>query len=467
MANPERPNELQRGLKNRHIQLIALGGAVGAGLFYGIAPTIHQAGPSVLLGYAVAGFIAFLIMRQLSEMVVEEPVSGSFSYFADKYWGKFAGYLSGWNYWILYILVGMSELTACGKAIRALWPEVDIWLSVLIIFIIINAINLSAVKIYGEAEFWFAIIKVLTIVCIILWGTYLLVSGNGGEQASLSNLWAYGGFFPNGTGALLMSMTIIMFSFGGLELLGITAAEADNPEKSIPKATNQVLIRILLFYIGSIVILLCLFPWTTIEASGDKSPFVKMFYMMDSHVVGVTLNFVIFTAALSAYNSDAYCTGRMLYGLAKQGHAPKSLIKINHKGAPQRAILVSAVITVLCVGINYFMSDALIFLMALVVAALVLNWILITLTHLKFRKEYDRRGIKTKFAALIYPWGNYITLAFLGGILFIMAISFGKADDGSRTIGLLQMAVMMIPIWLAFLAVGYLLIDKKILSSKS
>lgn len=466
MENPEQPNQLQRGLKNRHIQLIALGGAVGAGLFYGIAPTIHQAGPSVLLGYAVAGFIAFLIMRQLSEMVVEEPVAGSFSYFADKYWGKFAGYLSGWNYWILYILVGMSELTACGKAIRALWPDIDIWISVLVIFVIINIINLSAVKVYGEAEFWFAIIKVLTIVCIILWGTYLLISGNGGEQASISNLWAHGGFFPNGTGALIMSMTIIMFSFGGLELLGITAAEADNPEKSIPKATNQVLIRILLFYIGSIVILLCLFPWTTIEAGGDKSPFVKMFYMMDSHVVGVTLNFVIFTAALSAYNSDAYCTGRMLYGLAQQGHAPKSLMKINNKGAPQRAIIVSAIITAVCVGINYVMSDALIFLMALVVAALVLNWILITLTHLKFRKAYSKKGIKTKFEALMYPIGNYITLAFLGGILFIMAISFGTAEDGSSKIGFLQMAVMTLPVWLVFLTIGYFVTDKKMSSDK-
>jgi len=444
-------DKLQRGLKNRHIQLIALGGAVGAGLFYGIAPTIHQAGPSVLLGYAIAGLIAFLIMRQLSEMVVEEPVAGSFSYFADKYWGKFAGYLSGWNYWMLYILVGMSELTACGKAIRALWPEVDIWLSVLIIFIIINFINLSAVKIYGEVEFWFAIIKVLTIVCIILWGIYLLVFGLGGEQASVANLWQHGGFFPNGTGALVMSMTIIMFSFGGLELLGITAAEADNPEKSIPKATNQVLIRILLFYIGSITILLCLYPWTSIEASGDKSPFVKMFYMMDSHLVGVALNFVIFTAALSAYNSDAFATGRMLYGLAQQGNAPKVLMKINKKGAPQNAILLSALITVICVGINYVLEDALLFLMALVVGALVLNWILITLTHFKFRQAYKRKGVKTKFAALIYPFGNYLTLSFLLGILAIMAASGG----------LLLNAVIIMPVWLVVLTTSYFIFKKK------
>ena len=239
--------ELKRGLKNRHIQLIALGGAIGTGLFLGIADTIKMAGPSVLLGYAIGGFIAFLIMRQLGEMVVEEPVAGSFSHFAYKYWGDFAGFASGWNYWVLYVLVSMAELTAVGIYVQYWWPEIPTWMSAAFFFVLINAINLSNVKAFGEMEFWFAIIKVVAILGMIGFGGYLLFSGTGGPEATVSNLWAQGGFFPNGVGGLVMAMAFIMFSFGGLELVGITAAEADNPEKSIPKATNQVIYRILIF----------------------------------------------------------------------------------------------------------------------------------------------------------------------------------------------------------------------------
>lgn len=444
MEGSQQQNKLQRGLKNRHIQLIALGGAVGTGLFFGVAETIHQTGPAVLLGYAVGGFIAFLIMRQLGEMVVEEPVAGSFSHFADKYWGHFAGYLSGWNYWVLYILVGMAELTACGKAIQYWW-DVPIWASVAGLFVLVNLINLSAVKIYGEAEFSFAIIKVLAIVCVILFGCYLLFSGNGGPDAGVSNLWEYGGFFPNGTMALIMSMTIIMFSFGGLDLVGITAAEADNPEKTIPKATNQVLYRILIFYIGAIAILLCLYPWNKIIPDSDTSPFVMMFHDMDSNLIANLLHIVVFTAALSAYNSAAYCTGRMLYGLAEQGNAPKSLRAVSHRGVPVKAILMSALVTALCVVINYILpSNALKLLMSLVVSALMLNWLLISYTHIKFRQAKDQQGVVTKFQTLFYPYGNYLCLAFLFGILVIMSFTPG-----------IRISVILIPFWLGLLLIGY------------
>ena len=237
--------ELKRGLKNRHIQLIALGGAIGTGLFLGSAGVMKSAGPSMILGYAICGFIAFMIMRQLGEMIVEEPVAGSFSHFAHKYWGGFAGFLSGWNCWMLYILVGMSELTAVGKYIHYWWPEIPTWASAAAFFILINAINLANVKVFGEAEFWFAIIKVLAIVGMIGLGSYLLVSGSGGPEASIGNLWEHGGFFPNGVSGLVMALAIIMFSFGGLEMLGFTAAEADKPKTVIPKAINQVIYRIL------------------------------------------------------------------------------------------------------------------------------------------------------------------------------------------------------------------------------
>lgn len=434
---------LKRGLKNRHIQLIALGGAVGTGLFLGSASVIESAGPAVILGYAIAGFIAFLIMRQLGEMVVEEPVAGSFSHFAYKYWGNFAGFASGWNYWVLYVLVAMAELTAVGKYIQFWWPDFPTWASAAIFFVMINAINLTNVKVFGEMEFWFAIIKVVAVIGMILFGGWLLFSGHGGPQATVRNLWEQGGFFPHGLGGLVMVMAIIMFSFGGLELVGITAAEADNPETSIPKATNQVLWRILIFYIGSLAVLLSLMPWTRVTA--DVSPFVFIFHELGDAMVANALNVVILTAALSVYNSCVYCNSRMLFGLAQQGNAPKSLLKVDRRGVPVLTILVSAVATALCVLINYLMpGEAFGLLMSLVVSALVINWAMISLAHLKFRRKKDQQGVTTRFKALFYPVGNWICLIFLAAILVLMATTPGMA-----------ISVWLIPVWLVILGMGY------------
>ncbi|KTC54885.1 aromatic amino acid transporter, partial [Pseudomonas putida] len=301
MDDQSTPEGLHRGLKNRHIQLIALGGAIGTGLFLGIAQTIGMAGPSVILGYAIGGLIAFFIMRQLGEMVVEEPVTGTFSHFANRYWSGLAGFMSGWNYWVLYVLVGMAELTAVGIYIKYWWPDVPTWASAAVFFVLINAINMFQVKIYGEMEFWFSLIKVAAIVSMIGFGAWMLATGNGGPDASVANLWQYGGFFPNGIGGLTLAMAVIMFSFGGLELVGITAAEADDPKRSIPKATNQVIYRILLFYVGALTILLSLYPWQKVVEGG--SPFVMIFHALDSNVVATVLNVVVLTAALSVYNS--------------------------------------------------------------------------------------------------------------------------------------------------------------------
>lgn len=345
MEGQQHGDRLKRGLKNRHIQLIALGGAIGTGLFLGSASVIQSAGPGIILGYAIAGFIAFLIMRQLGEMVVEEPVAGSFSHFAYKYWGGFAGFASGWNYWVLYVLVAMAELTAVGKYIQFWWPEIPTWASAAVFFIAINAINLTNVKVFGEMEFWFAIIKVVAVVAMILFGGWLLFSGNGGPQATVRNLWDQGGFLPHGFTGLVMMMAIIMFSFGGLELVGITAAEADNPEQSIPKATNQVIYRILIFYVGSLAVLLSLLPWTRVTA--DTSPFVLIFHELGDTLVANALNVVVLTAALSVYNSCVYCNSRMLFGLAQQGNAPKALLSVDKRGVPVNTILVSALVTAL------------------------------------------------------------------------------------------------------------------------
>ena len=418
-ASSEQSPTLQRGLQNRHIQLIALGGAIGTGLFLGIGPAIQMAGPAVLLGYGIAGVIAFLIMRQLGEMVVEEPVSGSFAHFAYKYWGPFAGFLSGWNYWVMFVLVGMAELTAAGIYMQYWLPEVPTWVWAASFFIIINAVNLVNVRLYGETEFWFALIKVLAIIGMIGFGL-----------------------------GLILSLAVIMFSFGGLELIGITAAEARDPHKSIPKAVNQVVYRILLFYIGSLVVLLALYPW--VEVKSDSSPFVMIFHDLNSNVVASALNFVILVASLSVYNSGVYSNSRMLFGLSVQGNAPKFLTRVSRRGVPVNSLLLSGAITSLVVLINYLLpKEAFGLLMALVVATLLLNWIMICLAHLRFRAAMRRKGRDTQFKALLYPAGNYICIAFLAMILVLMC----TIDD-------MRLSAMLLPVWVIFLFVAFKLSRK-------
>ena len=440
---------LQRGLQNRHIQLIALGGAIGTGLFLGIGPAIQMAGPAVLLGYGIAGIIAFLIMRQLGEMVVEEPVSGSFSHFAWKYWGPFAGFLSGWNYWVMFVLVGMAELTAAGIYMQYWLPDVPTWVWAAAFFIIINAANLVNVRLYGEMEFWFALIKVLAIIAMIGFGLSLLFSDHGGERATFDNLWQHGGFLATGWHGLIMSLAVIMFSFGGLELIGITAAEARDPQTTIPKAVNQVVYRILIFYIGSLVVLLALYPWVDVKA--DSSPFVMIFHELDSNIVASALNFIILVASLSVFNSGVYSNSRMLFGLSVQGNAPAFLTRVNARGVPVNSLMLSAGITSLVILINYLLpKEAFGLLMALVVATLLLNWIMICLAHLKFRAAMRRQGRETKFKALLYPASNYVCIAFLVLILGLMC-----TIDGMR------MSAILLPVWIAFLFIAFKLLRRK------
>ncbi|MFV5403116.1 amino acid permease [Acinetobacter sp. 228] len=444
-------SQLQRGLKNRHIQLIAMGGAIGTGLFLGSAQVIQSAGPSIILGYAIGGLIAFLIMRQLGEMIVHEPVAGSFSHFAYKYWGKFPGFLAGWNYWILYILVAMTELTAVAKYINYWWPHIPAWASVLFFFIVITLVNLGNVKFYGESEFWLSIIKVTAVISMIVFGLYLILTADASSGASFSNLWTAGGFFPNGFEGLFYMLAFLMFAFGGIELIGMAAAEAENPEKTIPKAINQVVFRILIFYVGALTILLSLVPWNQLELGGlDKSPFVMIFSQLGIDWAAHLLNFIILTAALSVYNSGMYANSRMLYGLAQQGNAPKVFMKVNKQGTPIPAVLFSAVLIFGCVVLNYFVpEDALSHLIYIVVGALVLNWAMISLTHLKFIQTMKKQGIVTKFPALWSPASNILVLAFIATILYIM-----------WTQGF-QESVYMIPVWIVVMYIVFKLLHSK------
>lgn len=437
--------QLQRRLKNRHIQLIALGGAIGTGLFLGSAPIIQSAGPSIILGYLIGGLIAFLMMRQLGEMIVHEPVTGSFSYFAFKYWGKFSGFLTGWNYWVLYILVAMTELTAIGKYINYWWPHIPSWLSVLIFFVAVTLANLANVKMYAESEFWLSLMKVLAIVAMIVFGVYLLITADASSTASVSNLWKHGGFFPNGVDGLFYMLAFMMFAFGGIELISMAAAETENPEKNIPRAVNQTVIRVFLFYICSLAVLLSLVPWNQLNLGDlDHSPFVMIFSQMGIAWAAHLLNFIILTASLSVCNSGMYANSRMLVGLAEQGNAPKLFTKVSKQGVPVAAVLCSGLLIFGCVILNYWVPEkALSYLIYIVVAAAVLNWMMISLIHLKFRQAMKREGISTKFPAIFAPITNYFVLAFMLMMLYIM-----------WTQGFM-LSVLMLPVWILLLFVVF------------
>ncbi|KAF5302739.1 hypothetical protein FQR65_LT19072 [Abscondita terminalis] len=259
--------------------------------------------------------------------------------FESKYWGRFPGFLSGWNYWVVYILVAMTELTAIAKYIHYWWPHIPAWVSTLFFFIVVTGFNLGNVKFYGESEFWLAIIKVTAVISMIVFGLYLLLTAGADSTASFNNLWQHGGFFPHGFSGLFYMLAFLMFAFGGIELIGMTAAEAENPEKSIPKAINQVIFRILIFYIASLAIIMSLIPWNQLDLGGlDKSPFVMIFSQLGIEWAAHLLNFIILTAALSVYNSGMYANSRMLHGLAIQGNAPTMFAKVTQQGVPVPAV---------------------------------------------------------------------------------------------------------------------------------
>ncbi|ROR55296.1 amino acid/polyamine/organocation transporter (APC superfamily) [Luteococcus japonicus] len=437
---------LQRSLKNRHIQLIALGGAIGTGLFYGSSASITMAGPAILLAYLLGGAVIFLIMRALGEMSVHTPVSGAFSHYAYENWGAFPGFFSGWNYWFNYIAVSMAELVVVGSYVQFWFPGVPEWVSSAVFLVLVTAINLVSVRAFGEFEFWFAIIKVTAIVAMILFGLGIICFGwgNGGDATGISNLWAHGGFFPTGISGLTMAMVVVLFSFGGVELIGITAGEADDPRRSIPKAINQVVARILIFYVGAIFVMLCLFPWNQVGKEG--SPFVTIFSKLGIGSAATILNVVVLTAAVSAYNSGLYSNGRMLYSLARQGNAPAVLGRLNKAGSPWVGVLASSAVTALAVLLNFLLpGKVFLYVISVALIAGIFNWAMIVVTQLKFRQrlgadEVSRLGFRMPWS----PWSNYLVLACLAGVVVLMAF-----------IPDYRVALYVGPAWIALLALAH------------
>ena len=443
------PSTLRKSLKNRHIQLIALGGAIGTGLFYGSSESIALAGPAILLAYLIGGLAIFMIVRALAEMAVEDPKAGAFSYYATRYWSKRAGFISGWNYWFNYVLVAMVELSVVGSFVNYWFPNIPKWVSAVAFLVAIAALNLLGVGKFGEFEFWFAIIKIVAVIAMILGGLWVIIANvptASGVRASVANWFDVGGgFLPNGlmsrgsdgtwTG-LMMALVVVMFSFGGTELIGITAGETAEPRTTIPKATNSIIWRILVFYICALGVIMAVVPWNTID--GTSSPFVQIFDSVGVHAAAGILNFVCLTAVMSVYNSGLYANSRMLYSLAKQGNAPAYLGKLNARGVPVGGVLTSAVIIAIAVVVVFVWPDfAFNYLMSIATISAVINWTMIMITEVRFRRvvaagdgpaqlkglqgaeALERLGFKLPFAKVT----PYLVMAFLALIVVLMCFS--------------------------------------------
>ncbi|MBM7699615.1 amino acid permease [Kurthia huakuii] len=438
--------ELQRGLEARHITLMSLGAAIGVGLFLGSAGAIKLAGPAVLLTYALGGIFIFFMMRALGEIATDHPVAGSFSRYAQELLGPLAGFLTGWNYWFLWIVTCMAEITAAGIYMQLWFPDSPKWMWALFALILMTAINLIAAKAFGEMEFWFAMIKIVAIIFMIVLGLALILFGFGNDGVALgfSNLWSHGGFMPNGFSGVIAALPIVMFAYLGVEMIGVTAGEAKNPKKVIPRAINTVLIRILIFYIGALTVIMAIYPWNQI--TDGNSPFVMMFENVGIRYATGIINFVVLTAALSSCNSGIFSTGRMLFNLSHQKQAPKIFGKVGKTGVPTNAIYMSAIVLLIGVALNYFVDEKVFtYITSVSTFGAVFTWIMILVTQIKYRQTLSTEQVnKLSFKMFLYPYISYISIVFFLFVVILMAF-----NEGTR------IALIVGPIWMIFLLVLY------------
>jgi AAT family amino acid transporter len=437
---------LSRNLRSRHIQLIALGGTIGVGLFLGSAQAIHNAGPGLLLSYLAGGIVIFFIMRALGELLTYRPVAGSFATYADEFCGPFAGFITGWSYWFNWVVSVMAETTAIGIYVRFWIPWMPQWLPPLIVLIVLYGANLVAVKVFGELEFWFALIKVVAIMALILAGLGVIFFhfGDFGSQASFTNLWTHGGFLPFGTLGVLLTLQIVMFAYSGVELIGVTAGEAENPAVVLPRATNGIIFRILLFYIGALVVIMALVPWN--QLSPDTSPFVFVFQKLGIPAAASIINAVVITAAASSCNSGIFSTGRMLYSLACRGQSPRVFASVNRQNVPAAAIHASAAIMLIGVFLNYEVpAHVFTWVTSIVLIGTLLPWGMIMAAHLGYRRAVrEGRAPASSFRMPGAPVVNYLVIAFL---LFVTAMLWLQPDT--------RVALYVAPFWFGLLAVSY------------
>ncbi|GER74895.1 amino acid permease [Weizmannia acidilactici] len=434
--------ELNRGLRARHIQMIAIGGTIGVGLFMGSASTIKWTGPSVLLAYAIAGIFIFFIMRAMGEMIYVEPSTGSFATFGHKYIHPLAGFITAWSNWFQWVVVGMSEIIAVGSYMQFWFPHLPAWIPGFIAMVILGTANLVSVKSFGEFEFWFAMIKVVTIVLMIVAGLGIIFFGfgNGGHAVGFSNLWQHGGFFTGGAKGFFFALSLVIGAYQGVELIGITAGEAKDPRKTLTSAIQNIIWRVLIFYIGAIFVIVTVYPWNELNSIG--SPFVATFAKIGITAAAGLINFVIITAALSGCNSGIYSAGRMLYTLGVNGQAPKIFTKVSRNGVPLLGTV--GVLAGLLIGVvlSYIAPKNLfVYVYSASVLPGMVPWFVILISQIRFRKIKTAKMADHPFKMPFAPVSNYFTIAFL--LMVLIGMWFNPETKVSLIAGIVFLGVVV------------------------
>lgn len=422
--------ELKRSMTAGQMEMISLGGAIGVGLFMGASSTIKWTGPSVLLAYIFVGIILYIVMRALGEMLYVDPGTGSFADYASEHVHPIAGYLAEWANVFQYIVVGISEVVATTEYLRFWWKGTSDWVAGAIIILFLLVANLASAKAYATLEFWFAMIKVVTIILMILLGFAVILFGfgNGGHPVGFSNLWSHGGFFTGGLKGFFFSMAIIVGSYEGIELIGISAGEVSDPHKAIVKSVKSVLWRILIFYVGAIFVIVTIYPWNKLDSIG--SPFVTTFAKVGITAAASVINFVVLTAALSGANSGIYSSSRMLYKLAHEGEAPKTFGHVSKRIVPSHAIIgitsgifVGFMLNVLAQFLNKSLANIFVIVYSSSVLPGMVAWFVILLAELRFRRKNPHLMENHPFKLPLYPYSNYFALIMLVVIVVFMFIN--------------------------------------------
>ena len=448
------PHELQRKLSNRHLQLIAIGGAIGTGLFMGSGKTISLAGPSILFIYMIIGLMFFFLMRALGEILLSNLHYKSFIDMAYDLIGPGAGYYIGWSYWLGWVLVGIADLAAIINYL-GFWLPPDVGFTpmgqALIsagCVLLVLGLNLLTVKLFGEVEFWFALIKILAILGLIVIGGFMVFShfhSPDGTASSFTNVWSHGGMFPKGSDGFLAGFQIALFAFVGVELLGTMAAETKDPEKNLPKAVNAIPTRIILFYVLSLFVVMSVTPWDKIPA--DQSPFVSLFLHAGIPVSAIIMNLVVLSSVMSSMNSGVFSTSRMLFGLARGGQAPQALARLSKRAVPAQGLIFSCFFIMAGAGLQYFVPntiEAFTLASSLCVILFISIWALIMVCYLRYRKQQPQNHANSTFKMPGGVWMSYVVLAFLFFALIILSLE----PDTLK-------ALMISPLWLVILAVTY------------
>jgi D-serine/D-alanine/glycine transporter len=432
--------ELKRDLSNRHVQLIAIGGTIGTGLFLGSGKAIQLAGPSIIFAYLIVGIAVFFVMRALGELLLSKAGYQSLTDIAEDYLGPRAAFVTGWTYWFCWIMVAMADVIAVGVYVQY-WFDIPQWVPGIICLLILLGLNLLTVKLFGELEFWFALIKVITILVLMAIGVILLVMGfkTDAGPVAVQNLWQHGGIFPNGIGGFLLSFQMVVFAYVGVELVGVSAAETSNPEKNIPSAINKIPLRILFFYVGALIVLLCVNPWTELNAA--ESPFVKTFSLVGIPVAAGIINFVVLTSAASACNSGMFSTSRILFNLSKNNQAPANLAKLNKNHVPSNALFTSTLVVSGGALLSKLIPEQA-FGIVTTVSAICFIWVwgVILICHIRYKKTRPQLQAKSTFKAPFTPFINYAVLTLFAMILVIMLIA-----EETRP------ALLLTPLWFLLL----------------